>query len=163
MMKRALLLVLVLSLCGCTHLTAQHLQRAPLLAERQHPVAMRHVTFDYTATPIDREIGIIGTVRITRASLPAWVTFVSQYSISAYICDTAGNVLASHDVDLIPRPLEDALNIPFEMRVPLGFKPDAQPLQIAFGYRLIATPEPGTQGGAGAPRAFVATENAIQE
>ena len=120
-MFRALLLVLsVLFATGCTQLTAKHLQRDVLIqSTNERTTEMRYVSFTYKVVPLDREVGILGTVRYTGNNIPDWATWYNQFRLFAYVCDTKGDVLASGETTLIPRNVSSNDDFPFEIRIPL--------------------------------------------
>lgn len=158
-MLRTVALLLLFMLGGCAHTTALHLQRAPVLTGQSGTLTMRHAAFDYTSVALDHQVGIVGTARLIPTSVPPWAKHVAQYVTYAYVCDAAGNVLATGDIDFIPRTIEESSALPFEIRIDTPFQPGDRPLQLAFGYRIVlresAIPDDG--------RSFVATEVALDE
>jgi hypothetical protein len=158
-MLRAVALLLLLMLGGCAQTTALHLQRASALAGQSGTLTMRHAAFDYTTVALDHQVGVVGTARLVPASVPSWAKHVAQYVVYAYICDTSGNVLASGDIDFIPRTIEESGALPFEIRIDTRFQPGDRPLQLAFGYRIVLRESSMPDEG----RSFVATEVALEE
>lgn len=159
MLYRVLLCLTMMLFAGCTHMTASHLQKEPLLPLKERRIVTQAVAFQYQTIPMDYEIGIIGTAQDIITSRPQWAQTYSQFQIAAYVCDTKGNVIASAQKNFIPRPIT-LQPLPFELRIALPFEPSSQPLSIAFGYRLVMKGNKDKMGQA-SPKLFVASEDII--
>lgn len=159
-----LALCTILPVSGCAELTAGHLQRKTLEAGVVEHIAGKFLRFDYETMPLGNGFGVVGSAWPNKDNLPPWADMVQNLSITAYLCDEKGVVLAQDPKNFPARTLAPG-GIPFNFTL----SPKASPigeLFISFGYRGTFTaskPSAGGQGldnGAG-QHSFFASEGAV--
>jgi hypothetical protein len=159
------LLCLVLAATGCAQLNAGHLQRKPWETGVTQNIHSKFFSFDFESIPLASQYGVKGTAHPIRENLPPWVDGVDNLSLTAYLCDSQGRVLAKDKKYYLPQRVTEA-GIPFDFF--LNLKPgQSQDIYISFGYRatFVADKYPKSPGaGQSTPtgqRIFFSSEDAV--
>jgi len=143
--------------CAQTPLTVRHLPRDPWSLEEPHSLHTRFMRFDYQVLPVGDRAGVKGWAYLDVGKLPPWASWVESVSLSAYLCDPGGHVVAEDSRTFLPREVRADEGIGFEF----SLRPETwgkKPLFIAFGYRLVSTEGREAKSGR-AP--FFASEDAM--
>ena len=150
---------------ACAELSASHLQRKAVEAGGQEHITGKFLVFDYEARPVASNFAITGTARPNMANLPAWADMVQELSITAYLCDENGTVLAQEQKNFHTRKLSPA-GLGFVFSLSPKQTPAGQ-MSISFGYRgTFASSKRPPNGGQGPDNAsgqlvFFASEGAV--
>lgn len=158
---RAPLLVLltVLTLAACAHAPQNvgHLRRDAWSLEEPRSLILNFVRFDYQIQPVGDVAGIKGWAYLDTTKVPDWAKWIEALSLTAYICEADGRVLAQDSRTFLPRPAKQDEGVPFEF----SLRPEewgTKPLFVTFGYRIVLT-ENGEAKGDKPP--FFASEDSI--
>jgi len=157
-----LALLACLVLAACSTLTVRHLARAPWSVAPGQSLAMKYWRFNYDVVQLPGQYGITGRALPT-AEVPDWVTYASDLWFEAYLCDTAGQVLARDSRIYQARPLDRNAGVEFEFILkPFPLQSRDVKLFVTFGYSMNAadrsTRDPS---GAALSRVFFASESAL--
>lgn len=90
-----LLVLFAMASASCAKLSAAHLHLKPWENGGRQDFSAKFMRFEYQTTPQGDVLEIKGSAWPVRESLPAWADSVDGLSISAYLCDSQGNVLAT--------------------------------------------------------------------
>lgn len=153
----ALALAAGLAACASHPMSAGHLKRDAWSLEEPRSLITNFMRFDYQVLPVDEAAGIKGWAYLDASKLPPWALWLESVTLSAYLCDPDGRVIAQDTRSFLPRAVRADEGIGFEFTL----KPEAwgkKPLFIAFGYRLVLTEGREVKGGQGP---FFANEDAI--
>lgn len=159
MILRVFALLGVLLLAGCSGLSVRHLPSNPWKNEVSQTLTMRYLAFQYQVIPVDSQLGIVAEAYPVIDKLPDWASWYGEISLSVYVCDERGTVLAMQETPLVPRPLNREGGLPLEVTLDLGTK-RYQPLFVSFGYRMVLTDaQPNDKPG----RRILVSEKALEE
>lgn len=156
---RLFLLMGMLLLAGCSGQTVRHLPSNLWKTEQPQKLQMRYLSFEYQVVRMEDGLGIVAEAYPVISRLPDWASWYGEISLSIYVADEQGKVLASQDTVLVPRPLQREASLPIEARFDLGTN-SQQPLFVSFGYRLVLTDTVPTSSSA---RRTLITESALEE
>lgn len=151
------LLAAALSACAQPPMSAGHLKRDTWSLEEPRSLITNFMRFDYQVLPVGEAAGIKGWAYLDLAKLPPRAKWLESVSLSAYLCDPDGRVIAQDTRSFLPREVRADDGIGFEFTL----KPEAwgkKPLFIAFGYRLVLVES--REGGPG-QNPFFANEDAL--
>lgn len=138
MKLRLFVLLGLLLLAGCSGLSIRHLPSNPWKNEVSQTLEMRYLSFQYQVIPMGNALGIVAEAYPVIDKLPDWASWYGEISLSVYVSDAEGRVLASRDLTRVPRPLYREAGLPLEVKLDLGTN-RYQPLFLSFGYRLVLT------------------------
>lgn len=156
---RVFALLGVLLLAGCSGLSVRHLPSNPWKNEPTQNLTMRYLAFQYQVIPLENQLGVVAEAYPVIDKLPAWASWYGEISLSVYVSDAQGRVLASRETPLVPRPLNREAGLPLEVRLDLGTN-RYQPLYVSFGYRLVMTDNAPNEGPV---RKILVSEQAVEE
>lgn len=151
------ILAVVCVVAGCAELTARHLDSRHWNPQARQTLDMRHWRFDFISVPTRDSYGVKGTATALADTLPAWVDRVQELTLTAYLRDAAGTVLAQDEKTYLPMSLADAKAVSFDFfLVPRMKRPDTS-LSVSFGYRTVFTSTAAVRAAAGGnlPSQFV--------
>lgn len=146
-------LLLLLALAGCSYQSVRHLDRQPWLLGEARELTLKFWTFRYAATPLPGAFGVQGEASPRLEALPDGGRRLEDLTLSAYLCDRDGRVLARSEQSYLPRDLDGRPAV-FEFTL-IPDNPPPGPLYVAFGYRMVLGPGGSGQG------AFFASEGAV--
>jgi hypothetical protein len=142
--------LLVLSCAGCAKLTAAHLALKPWQDGGSQSLTAKFMQFDFQTLSNDDKYEVKGTAFTIPENLPFWVDSVDNLSITAYLCDEHGNVLA-HDAKNYPSQKITATGFAFDLLLKYSKNRPSGGCYVAFGYRGMFSasrpPAVGDQGG----------------
>jgi len=142
---------------GCGELTARHLESRNWNPQVEQTVEMRHWRFMFASVPTRESYGIRGTASARIETLPSWVDRVQELTLTAYLRDAAGTVLAKDEKTYLPMNLTDAQGVTFDFFLaPASARPDTS-LSVSFGYRSVFTSRAALRAASGGnlPSQFV--------
>ncbi|MFV0350413.1 MAG: hypothetical protein ACK5JO_17725 [Halodesulfovibrio sp.] len=146
-MKRAFMplaavfmLLALLTLSGCTYLNVSHLDRRPWLTDTPQTISMKFWRFEFQNMPLKHGVGLQGIAYPNTELFPEWARYYDQLTFTAYLSDSAGNVVDSAEIEILPRALGGERAIPFEFR--LSPEETHASLYISFGYRMVLAEMP---------------------
>ncbi|UZP67278.1 hypothetical protein N1030_17040 [Desulfovibrio mangrovi] len=142
-MKRcftALLLLVTLMLSGCSYLNVSHLDRRPWLTDTPQTISMKFWRFEFHNMPLKQGVGLQGTAYPNTELFPEWARYYDQLSFTVYLSESSGDVIASSQVDILPREMTGERAIPFEFR--LDPEQTHTSLYVSFGYRMVLAETP---------------------
>lgn len=151
------LFAVVFAAAGCAELTARHLDSRHWNPQAQQTLDMRHWRFVFASVPTRDSYGVKGTASPLVDTLPAWVDRVQELTLTAYLRDVDGNVLAQDEKTYLPMSLADAKAVAFDFFLaPRGNRPDTS-LSVSFGYRAVFTSTAAVRAASGGnlPSQFV--------
>jgi len=159
------LCAVVLLAAGCAELTVGHLQKKTWTAGARETISGKFLNFDYASGPSANGFGVKGTAWPIKENLPPWADMVQNLSITAYLCDGNGAVLAQEQKTFPSQKLAPAgLNFDFTLKPKAGTK---GPLFVSFGYSgMFTASKPPLAGGQGSGNiagqfVFFASEGAV--
>ncbi len=150
---------------GCAELTARHLESRNWNPSAEQTLTMRHWRFTFVSVPTRQSYGIKGSATALADTLPAWVDRVQELTLTAYLRDAEGVVLATDQKTYLPMSLSDASAVSFDFFLaPESRRPDTS-LSVSFGYRAVFTSASAVRAAAGgklpAQFVFFAGESAL--
>jgi hypothetical protein len=123
-------------LVGCASLSVSHLESRPFPAGSSTTLAMKFWRFEFTGRAADNAYVIRGRALPVADDLPPWVDRLEELTLSAYLRDPAGKVLASVERTYKGMSLADGAAVPFEFSLsPAGDA--AGNYAISFGYKAV--------------------------
>jgi len=134
------LLLVTLSVTGCSYTSVGHLQRQPWILNAEQHLEMRFWNFFYVAESLDGHYRIIGRALPRGENIPESQEWIEDLWLAAYLSDDQGRVLAQ-DLQVI-----SGISLDLNQGVPFTFslRPNrlnrTASLQITFGYTLTLTP-----------------------
>lgn len=147
----------LLSACAQLPQSVGHLRRDGWSLEEPRSLAMNFMRFDYQIQPVGDVAGVKGWAYLDTASVPEWAKWVDSLSLTAYLCEADGRVVAQDMRTFLPRAVRQDEGVAFEFTL----RPEqwgTKPLFITFGYRVVLTQARDDQGGR---EPFFASEDAI--
>lgn len=147
----------VLLASGCAELTARHLDARNWNPRSEQTLEMRHWRFVFASVPTRESYGVKGAATARAETLPSWVDRVQELTLTAYLRDADGNVLAMDQKTYLPMSLADAQNVLFDFFLaPKANRPDTS-LSVSFGYRAVFTSTAAVRAASGGnlPSQFV--------
>jgi hypothetical protein len=149
---------------GCGQLNASHLQHKPWQVGNSQNIHTKFFSFDFESIALSNQYGVKGAAHPVKNSLPPWADSVDNLSLTAYLCDEQGHILAQDKKYYLPQKLNPA-GIPFDFF--LKVKPSQEEkLFVSFGYRatFVASAKPRSADGGADPtrqHIFFASEDAV--
>lgn len=134
----ALLVLLAIGLGpGCTRISVAHLEARPWRVGSTETVTMKYWRFSYTACLNGEAYGLRGLATPVPAVLPPWADRLEELTITAFLRDASGTVVAQADKTYRGMPLGPEAAVPFAF----DLKPDpveaAGDLAVSFGYKAL--------------------------
>ncbi|MFP5222849.1 MAG: hypothetical protein ACLGSA_11225 [Acidobacteriota bacterium] len=157
--------LLLVGLPGCAKLSASHLQLKPWQDGGNQKLYAKFMHFDFQTLPHDKAFQVKGTAWPIKENIPVWADTVENLSISAYLCDEHGNVLATSTKNY-PTQKIPAAGFPVDLPLKHGGQPSGGYF-VTFGYSAMFTaskpPSVGGQGSGGISGNYVffANEQAV--
>jgi len=129
---------LVLALgCGCAKLSVSHLDSKPFAAGTTETVSTKYWRFAFSSFLKGDAYGLRGRATPVPAALPPWADSLEELTITAYLRDAAGNVLASAAKSYRGMPLGPDTAVPFAFLLfPKGALPPGG-MAVSFGYKAV--------------------------
>lgn len=96
-MRPRLILSLVLTVLfigGCAHLSVIHLDKNPWTLGQQETLTMRYWEFSYTSRLEDNRLIVSGTAKPVEGAIPQWATWIQDLWMQIYLSDDNSRVLA---------------------------------------------------------------------
>lgn len=144
------MVLMALGVAGCAKLSASHLQLKPWADGSSQKLNAKFLHFDFQTLPQGDKYEVKGAAWPVRENLPEWADTVENLSITAYLCDENGNVLAisgkNFQVQKIP-----ASGFSFDLLLKPGTLASGGYF-VTFGYRCMFTaskPSPAGSPGSG--------------
>ncbi len=122
---------------------------------------MQFWTFTYQCAPLKDGVGLHGMAYPNTDLFPNWAIWYDQLAFTAYLSDSTGKVVASSQVEFLPRKVDRDHPIPIEFRM----TPDTQdqPLYVSFGYRMVLAEYPWQPDSPRQGRIHIAREGALTQ
>ncbi|MDY0226905.1 hypothetical protein SAMN04488082_12110 [Desulfomicrobium apsheronum] len=155
------LVIAVLLLTGCAHLSVVHLDKNPWTLGQQETLVMRYWEFNYTSRLEDNRLIVSGTAIPVAGAIPEWATWIQDLWMQIYLSDDQSRVLAKDLRLYLPTSLDHEKGVPFEFHLTPESLGSSGPLYISFGYRMELTAEKNTLGAAGTSQVFFASQGAL--
>jgi hypothetical protein len=163
----ALVALAVLCLgAGCARLSVSHLDPRPLVVGGTGTETMKYFGFTYVVVLDSGAYGLRGRATPVPAALPAWADRLEELTITAYLSDPSGRVLAQAEKTYPGMALAPGATMPFSFRLlpDEGLLPGS--LAVSFGYKAVfgSSAARQTLPGLGPPPAgtvFFAGEGAL--
>lgn len=152
-------------LAGCSSLSVSHLESRPVLAAAPTVLSMKFWRFTFTGALSGDAYVIRGRATPVATDLPPWVDRLEELTLTAYLRDPAGKVLAAVEKTYPAMPLAPDAAVPFEfVLTPAGRA--AGNYGISFGYKALygsntARNALGTAGPPPAGSVYFAGEGAL--
>ncbi len=142
------LLLFMLMFSACAQHSVKHLSRQPWMGGIAQTLIMKYWTFDYmTLSGPDNLFQIAGSAYPKKKNIPGWGRWLKSLTLSVYLCDDKGNVLASQ------RQTVPGQSIPYDKGVPFSFHlnqkqlSQTRPLFVTFGYQMEIVKNRNSQRG----------------
>jgi hypothetical protein len=158
--------VLCLAGLGCARLSVSHLEARPFAPGGDAVVTMKYWRFAFAARLDGEAYCLRGRATPVPAALPVWADRLEEISVTAYLRDADGTVLASAAKTYRGMALGPDAAIPFDFRlIPDSAAPPGG-LSVSFGYQAVygSSAARQTLPGTGPPPAgtlFFAGEGAL--
>lgn len=155
------------AVAACSTLSVSHLESRPLVAGPPADVTMKFWRFEFTGVLSGDAYVVRGRATPVTTDLPPWVDRLEELSLSAYLRDPAGNVLATVEKTYPAMPLSQDAVVPFEFVLsPAGTA--AGNYAVSFGYKAVygsgkVRTALGAKGPAPAGSVFFAGEGALRK
>jgi len=121
---------------GCASLSVSHLESRPFVAGPPTTLSMKFWHFEFTGSLSGASYVIRGRATPVTGDLPPWVDRLEELTLTAYLRDPAGNVLATSEKTYKAMPLAPDAAVPFEFSLaPAGQA--AGGYGISFGYKAL--------------------------
>lgn len=138
MKKFIILAVLSALLSGCSHMSVSHLPQKPFQPDQPGALSMRFLDIEYLVKSEAGKYVVRGTAFPNTGVLPGWAEWLHDFSLSVYISDESGTVVASDLVSFLPQKLTPE-GVGFAFILPSELFPAGKDAFIAFGYRMNLT------------------------
>jgi hypothetical protein len=123
-------------IAGCASMTVSHLESRPVNAGPPTTLAMQFWRFEFAGVRSGGAYRIRGRATPVTDDLPPWVDRLESLTLTAYLRDPAGHVLASSEKTYKGMALTPGAAIPFECTLsPAGQA--AGDYGISFGYKAV--------------------------
>jgi hypothetical protein len=134
----ALLLLAAIALGpGCTRISVAHLEARPWRAGSAEVVTMKYWRFAYTACLNREAYGLRGLATPVPAVRPPWADRLEELTITAFLRDASGTVVARADKTYRGMSLGPETAVPFSF----DLRPDpvdaSGDLAVSFGYKAL--------------------------
>lgn len=140
MKKNIFVLILFLvSVTGCSHLSVRHLEKNPLLLDQTEHLSMRYWNFEYVNTVENGDYIISGVALPKTEVMPGGTLWLHDFWISAYLSDKNGKVLAKDLLVFPVQELDPVEGVKFQFNVSPDVLPMTRDTFITFGYRMSLT------------------------
>ena len=126
----------VACLAGCSSLSVSHLESRPIVSTAPTTISMKFWRFTFTGALSGNAYVIRGRATPVTADLPPWVDRLEELTVTAYLRDPAGKVLASMEKTYRAMPLGPDAAVPFEFILSPAGKA-AGNYGISFGYKAL--------------------------
>lgn len=138
-MRRLFLVILLVALTACAHLSIIHLDKNLWSLGKQETLEMRHWNFEYTSKMENNRLIISGRAIPNSTSIPTWASWVQDLWVQVYLSDDDSRVLAKDLRLYLPMDLDRNQGVPFEFFLTPDGLGSSGPLFISFGYRMELT------------------------
>jgi len=132
----AAMILAVAMLTGCSSLSVSHLESRPVIATAPTSITMKFWRFEFTGALSGDAYVIHGRATPITSSLPPWVDRLEELTLTAYLRDPAGNVLASAEKTFKAVPLGPDAVVPFAFTLAPADQA-AGNYGISFGYKAL--------------------------
>ncbi len=137
--KRCAVVLALCALCllgGCARLSVSHLDARPWKAGASGEVTMKFWRFEFTSVLAGEAYGVRGRAVPLTGGLPPWADRLEELTLTAYLRDASGNVLASASKTYKNIPLTPDTAMPFEFKLtPTAESPAGY--AVSFGYKAM--------------------------
>lgn len=100
---------------------------------------MKFCRFEFTGIRVGERYGLKGAAYPLTENLPSWAGNLESLTLTAYLKDRNGAVLASDAREYLPMPVDPKNGIPFDFFLDPGKAPSSSELSVSFGYRAMFT------------------------
>lgn len=108
---------------------------------------MKFCRFEYTGVQAGARYGLKGAAYPLVDNLPGWAKNLESLTLTAYLKDKNGNVLASDVKEYLPMPVDAKNGIAFDFFLDPGKTQSSSALSISFGYRAMFTSKAKAKAG----------------
>ncbi|WP_416950517.1 hypothetical protein [Oleidesulfovibrio sp.] len=124
-------------------------------------IDMKFWRFQYSTVDLGETVGVIGNALPNSELYPEWTSWYGQLTITAYLSDANGTVIAKDSHSYLPRPIGAERTIPLEFT----FEADTvDAYYISFGYRMVLTEHsPDVVSGAQRGKMQIVQEDALHK
>jgi len=136
--KIVILAVLMAFAAGCSHLSVKHLDKNLLHPDQTERLSMRYWDFEYVGTVENGDYIVKGLAFPKTEILPGWAEWLHDFSLSAYLSDEKGRVLA-RDLTVYPTQKVEPEGVRFDFSMSPERMPDPGNIFLTFGYRMSLT------------------------
>jgi hypothetical protein len=134
----AILLLMAVGLGpGCARISVAHLEAKPWRVGTAETVTMKYWSFAYAACLTGEAYGLRGVARPVPTALPAWADRLEELTITAYLRDAAGTVVAQADKTYRGMALTPGTAVPFSFDLTPDPVDAAGDLSVSFGYKAL--------------------------
>lgn len=100
---------------------------------------MKFCRFEFTGVQAGSRYGLKGAAYPLVENLPAWAENLESLTLSAYLKDRNGAVLASDVKEYLPMPVDPKNGVAFDFFLDPGKAQPSSGLSVSFGYRAMFT------------------------
>lgn len=159
------LLAAALGFVGCSRMSVAQLEARPWRAGTAEVMTMKYWRFTYTTVLTGEAYGLRGQATPVPAVLPPWADRIEELTITAYLRDASGTVLARAEKTYPGLKLDAAAAVPFAFNLVPDGAVSIDDLAVSFGYKALygsssARNALPAQGQAPAGTVFFASEGA---
>jgi hypothetical protein len=139
-MRRTVVILVILFalLAGCSHMSVKHLPQNSFQQNQTETLSMQFWDFQYSCALENGNYTVKGVAFPNTKALPGWGEWLHDFSLSAYLSDEDGKVLAK---DLISYPVQKVSpeGVRFSFSMPLKTDLTDKETFVSFGYRMSLT------------------------
>ncbi len=138
MHKTVVLGVLLALLTGCSHMSVKHLPQNSIQPNQTQTLSMQFWDFKYSSALENGNYIVKGVAFPNTKALPGWGEWLHDFSLSAYLSNEDGGVLAK---DLASYPVQKVSpeGVRFSFSMPAKTVPSDEATFVSFGYRMSLT------------------------
>jgi hypothetical protein len=123
-------------LAGCASMSVSHLESRPFATTTPTTLSMKFWRFEFTGAISGGAYALRGKAMPILENLPPWVDSLEELTLTVYLRDAAGNVLASSEKSYKGMPLGPGAVVPFEF-VLSPAKAAIGGYAVSFGYKAV--------------------------
>lgn len=131
--------VLLAILSGCSPMSVKHLPQNSFQPDQTQTLSMQFLDFKYSSALENGNYTVKGIAFPNTKALPGWGEWLHDFSLSAYLSDADGKVVAK---DLVSYPVQKVSpeGVQFSFSMPQKTIPPDREIFVSFGYRMSVTP-----------------------
>ncbi|WP_027184135.1 hypothetical protein [Desulfovibrio inopinatus] len=123
-------------LTACAAPSVKHLKKTPWKAGTNQSVSMQFWRFDYETVAVHDKLGVKGMAYARLENLPAWVDYVEELTLYAYLTDAEGHIVDMDEKQYLPRENPGQNGVPFDFFLKNN-KTTPDETYITFGYHSM--------------------------